>query len=135
MRPSTSATTTSPGPRSPGRLQSISRMDGVPEANRRRNLWGKRSRPSLQACLKVVDFNLVFSEVHISDVFHSVVFFKSRQRLFHRRRNILFSPRPFRLDVVQLCLLFYLFLINFRILESALKLEYSYGSKSTDLFP
>ena len=55
MPPSTSATTTSPGPRSPGRLQSISRMDGVPEANRKRSLWTKRSRPSLQACLKVVD--------------------------------------------------------------------------------
>ena len=34
----------------PGRLQSISRMDGVPQVNRKRNLWIKRSRPSLQAC-------------------------------------------------------------------------------------
>ena len=28
----------------------ISRMDGVPQVNRKRNLWIKRSRPSLQAC-------------------------------------------------------------------------------------
>ena len=40
----------------PGRLQSISRMDGVPQVNRKRNLWIKRSCPSLQACLKGVDW-------------------------------------------------------------------------------
>ena len=39
-----------------GRLQSISRMDGVPQVNRKRNLWIKRSCPSLQACLKGVDW-------------------------------------------------------------------------------
>ena len=55
MPPSTSATTTSPGSCNPGRLQSISRMDGVPQADRKRSLWAKRSRPNLQACLKVVD--------------------------------------------------------------------------------
>ena len=55
MPPSTSATTTSPRSSNPGRLQSISRMDGVPLVNRQRSLWAKRSRPSLQACLKVVD--------------------------------------------------------------------------------
>ena len=44
------ATATLLRPRSLGRLQSISRMDGVPLANRRRSLWAEHSRPSLQAC-------------------------------------------------------------------------------------
>ena len=51
----TSATATLPGSSNPGRLQSISRMDGVPQVNRQRSLWVKRSRPSLQLVLKVVD--------------------------------------------------------------------------------
>ena len=55
MPPSTSATTTLPGSSNPGRLQSISRMDGVPQVNRQRSLWAKRSRPSLRLVLKVVD--------------------------------------------------------------------------------
>ena len=53
-------------------------------------------------------FHLVFSEVYISDVFSLGCFFKSRQWLFQRRRNILFPPCPFRLDTVQLCLLSHL---------------------------
>ena len=55
MPPSTSETTTLPGSSNPGRLQSISRMDGVPQANRQRSLWAEHSRPSLQLVLKVVD--------------------------------------------------------------------------------
>ena len=31
-------------------LMPISRMDGVPQVDRKRSLWRKRSRPSLQAC-------------------------------------------------------------------------------------
>ena len=34
----------------PGQAAVNQRMDGVPQANRKRNLWIKRSRPSLQAC-------------------------------------------------------------------------------------
>ena len=55
MPPSTSATATLLGSSNPGRLQSTSRMDGVPQENRQRSLWAKRSRPSLQLVLKVVD--------------------------------------------------------------------------------
>ena len=57
MPPSTSETTTSPGSSNSGRLQSISRMDGVPQVNRQRSLWAKRSRPNLRLVLKVVDIN------------------------------------------------------------------------------
>lgn len=55
MPPSTSATIALPGSGNPGRLQVISRMDGMPQVNRRLSLWTKRSRPSLRLVLKVVD--------------------------------------------------------------------------------
>ena len=46
---------TLPGSCNPGRLQSISSMDRVPQSNRKRNLRVQHSRPSLQLVLKVVD--------------------------------------------------------------------------------
>lgn len=55
MSPSTSATIALPGSGNPGRLQAISRVDGIPQVNRRLSLWTKRSRPSLRLVLKVVD--------------------------------------------------------------------------------
>ena len=40
------------------------RMDGVPQVNRKRSLWAKRSRPSLPLVLKVVDIN-IHASVHL----------------------------------------------------------------------
>ena len=69
----------------PGRIQSISRMDGVPQVSRQRSLRGKHSRLRIIFVLKEVFY-------YASWVYHEfLIQRKSLQKIFDNLRNALLN--------------------------------------------